>query len=475
MERAGVPTSVLMAVGAAWRAHTRWVTFGSNVDPRPVTGSPALMQGDPWAPYAMALILAAPLRKISQLLPASFQITYLDDRTAVFPNLQDLETFLAEWRFFESHLRLKSNASKNQFWGRTARAVTQLTRAGYKASDHIMVLGMQFGLPQRAAFPEEKTRLDSSRLRALQIGSLPVSARLKLRCSIAMVAAKAVWGQIFNCRVPTKSECTAFRQSFHQATRDPHFLKGRAAPELKQCLFLGHTSDLALHGVLRFLKASFAWAEYRLSRGVRVRWQSDFLLCLNQVLTPHGWQALSHSFRSSDLAHSCRFGDGPDHLSATLHHLRDAWRVTCATSWLRKTTRIDSDVARANHLTLSAPLLNSVRRALEPLDAHAVAVACGGFQTAAINFERLGRGLPALPSCPYCSTAVVPSLVHVLWSCPCPAFASLRLLPQASCAVASRLGWSDRCPPTTPRFRQMAAIRAAKAQLRLAPATAAAN
>lgn len=156
-------------------------------------------------------------------------------------------------------------------------------------------------------------------------------------------------------------------------------------------------------------------------------------------------------------------------------NFRDAWRVTLANSWLRRTTRIDSDVARAKHLVISAPLLNSVRRALEPLDAHAVAVACGGFQTAAINFERLGRGLPALSSCPYCSAAAVCSLVHVLWSCPCPAFISLRLLPQPSCAVASRLGWSDRCPPTTPRFWQMAAIRAAEAQLRLAPATAAAN
>lgn len=96
MRRAGMPSAICTAISSAWQAHTRWVTFGSNVDPRPVVGSPALMQGDPFAPYAMALILAAPLRKISQTLPQSFHITYMDDLTAVFPNLQDMEAYLAE-------------------------------------------------------------------------------------------------------------------------------------------------------------------------------------------------------------------------------------------------------------------------------------------------------------------------------------------------------------------------------------------
>lgn len=48
----------------------RWVTFGNMVAKDPLRDSPALLQGDPWSPFCLALILA-PVIRIQTEMPHS--------------------------------------------------------------------------------------------------------------------------------------------------------------------------------------------------------------------------------------------------------------------------------------------------------------------------------------------------------------------------------------------------------------------
>ena len=153
-----------------------------------------------------------------------------------------------------------------------------------------------------------------------------------------------------------------------------------------------------------------------------------------------------------------------------LHHIRDAWRLKKVRQWLLHRTRIDSGIGRDTNLIISEPLIKTVRSILRDCDAHVVSVACGGFPTVSLDFERLHQGVAPVQQCPYCLQLDVPGVIHVLWSC--QAFSHLRLLPQPECPLASRIGWSSSHQVTKDLLVQMGTIRAAEAARRLAPAGA---
>ena len=84
MIKAGLPSKIALCVQAMWASQKRWFSFGHCIAKNPLTNICALPQGDPWAPCAMALMLAPAIRKISEEIPDVFQVTYMDDRTALF-------------------------------------------------------------------------------------------------------------------------------------------------------------------------------------------------------------------------------------------------------------------------------------------------------------------------------------------------------------------------------------------------------
>ena len=71
--RAGVAQGVLRALEGMWKHHQRWVTFGHAVNPRPIGHVQSLLQGDVWAPLAMSLVLAGPLKSSQAARPQSMR------------------------------------------------------------------------------------------------------------------------------------------------------------------------------------------------------------------------------------------------------------------------------------------------------------------------------------------------------------------------------------------------------------------
>eukprot|EP00969_Alexandrium_andersonii_P372652 15482213-Alexandrium_andersonii.AAC.1 len=58
LEHWGLPRGILQLLADMWRRQVRWVTFGGAVHPTPLIGARALPQGDPFAPLALAAVLA---------------------------------------------------------------------------------------------------------------------------------------------------------------------------------------------------------------------------------------------------------------------------------------------------------------------------------------------------------------------------------------------------------------------------------
>ena len=108
-----------------WQFQCRWASFGSHVHPIPLKNIKAL-----FAPLAMVAILVAPIRKLSVEYPHTHEATYMDDRTAMVPNMETLHAFLNEWQTFSQLTRLQSNESKTEIVGRTPEALEMLSSAG---------------------------------------------------------------------------------------------------------------------------------------------------------------------------------------------------------------------------------------------------------------------------------------------------------------------------------------------------------
>ena len=110
-----------------WTQQTRWFTFGSAVDPRPLKDNVwAICQGDPWAPLAMSGVLAGPLRQI-QTRSDIHHVAFIRAYTST---LEGFMAYRQVWRDFEAHGRLRTNHTKTQILHRAPAVEEQLSAAG---------------------------------------------------------------------------------------------------------------------------------------------------------------------------------------------------------------------------------------------------------------------------------------------------------------------------------------------------------
>ena len=462
LTRAGVPEPVVRALAGAWTQQQRWVTFGAHVDPRKIKNVHSLLQGDPWSPFCMGLLLAGPARRMMQENAHIHQTIYMDDRSATFTDLDALRHFMSSWQRVENMLRLKTNHAKSQFWGRTPEALTAMVQAGFQASDTMQVLGATLGGEGRELSQLESQRQAAAAQKSRRISLLPVGLKLKNRLAATVLTPMAGWGQGICGRFPSQSECKSFFECYNLSTKTPKFPKGRACPELKKIFGFGHTSDLSFYSLQRTLRASFLWHRFRSKTGVQVQWSPTFARALADQLQPLGWTATTSGFQEG--MRRCDFGAPMNVVDARLHDLRMSWRQLRFTKWLSK-SRIDSKVAKDNNLVLNLDQLDGLRKSLRDVSAHELAVACGGMMTPALDFQRLRARLPPIDVCPYCGALEIPGVLHIFWHC--SAFAEARVLPPPECPLAKRLGWDLHGSLNKALLRQMGQIRQLEAQKRL--------
>ena len=458
MRRAGLPPGVAGALGHMWAQQRRFVSFGGVLSSAPITGVRALAQGDPWSPVALGILLCGVQRRIVQAIPGCVPGLYIDDRTAFFRCVGDLQNYLQHWQSFEGFGRLRTHPGKSQFFGRSAAAQRALAAAGFPASSTLTALGCSFACGPGQS-PAQLARAAAADRVALRVGALQASLKIKQRIAATVVAAKAVWGCFLGGRAPRAVDIQAHYRRCAIATHGAAFSRGRASPHLRRVLELGHTSDLAFFGVCRALSAIARWHSVRAAAS-GLDWSSGFRGLLRPWLSRWGWSVHLGGARPPGGGAGFSFSDRLAGRAAALHDLRQSWRVCQFRLWLASSRR-DAVAARAEGLVVSSGLVSSLRSVAARASGHAVGVMTGG----TLSDAAWTPSGPLRQSCQACGLLVFASVEHLFWQC--SAYDSLRSpgrVPPPALPLARRLGWSSPLDPTPAlllRLEQMAAIRRA--------------
>lgn len=78
----------------------------------PLQNVPSLMQGEPWSPITLPLVLSCPARRCARIFPAVCCALYLDDRTTVSRDVNALKDALHDWEQLATVTRLCTNHAK---------------------------------------------------------------------------------------------------------------------------------------------------------------------------------------------------------------------------------------------------------------------------------------------------------------------------------------------------------------------------
>ena len=346
LQRCGIADGTLRALRGMWSSHTRWVSCGNHVDPEPFTEVPALLQGDSWAPLAMALVLSGPHKKTCRQHPRSCQTLFLDDRTALHTCLADLQgwQWQSSWQEFERLGRLKTHAGKTQIRGRTAAARRVLADAGYEASDTITALGATLGPAQRPLSEAELQRQATCKSRAFRVGLLPCGVAMKQRIAATVLTPMFSWASGVCGRWTTCQDQRVLRSLYCRALRGPYLSFGRAAPGLRNVLSYGHGSDASLCALVRVLRAVQRWMTQRARDGKVVTWSAATRTKAQRVLSKWGaWRTTALAVTKGRVQFSLST-PGPA-ADKALHELRTDWRCSQLSVW-KGADRIDSGIAR---------------------------------------------------------------------------------------------------------------------------------
>ena len=452
LQRCGIAAGTLRALRGMWSGHTRWVSCGNHVDPEPFTEVPALLQGDSWAPLAMALVLSGPHKKNCREHPRSCQALSLDDRAALHTCLADLRGWQSSWQEFERLGRLKTHPGKTQIWGRTAAARRVLADAGYEASDTITALGATLGPAQRPLSAAELQRQATCKSRAFRVGLLPCGVAMKQRIAATVLTPMFSWASGVCGRWPTCQDQRVLRSLYCRALRGPYLSFRRAAPGLRNVLSYGHGSDASLCALVRVLRAVQRWMTQRARDGKVVTWSAATRAKAQRVLSKWGaWRATALTVTKGRVQFSLST-PGPA-ADKALHELRTDWRCSQFSAW-KGADRIDSGVARRIGLRITPRLIQQLRAATRNCTGYELGILTGGFKSPAVDFSNAGNILQA---CPFCQLHQVPTLEHVLWHC--SHFNDLRQdsILKPACPLGHRIGWNSQ--GVLPCLGQMGKIR----------------
>ena len=387
-------------------------------------------------------------QRAGQLVPEAKRLSYFDDRTILAPNPIILKRALDAWDALYQCTKLQNYPNKQQFLARCPIQFHPLVSEGFPATPTIEVLGVTLGSSPRKKSQAEVQRAAKVKRISKRLFVLPVSQMFKSSLAATVMAPLAVWGSLLNGRVPTKEENARFLSLVLSAVRNTvSFQTGGGSTSLRQCLLLGHSSDLRFFAAQRLLVALQKW---RSSRDVDISLRSTPMLsalkkcmsALNCTMDQTG--SWSHSQGIWDTAAPVGF------TGRLAHCFRQHWRLERLKSWLYSQRR-DAQLAQQQGLQPTTVLVDAFRHTAKTLTAWVLGVACGGLHSEA------QCDLACRPTqCPHCHENSCPSTDHILWTCPC--WAHLRVCPRPRNPFLARMGW-DQSGINISLIRQFGAIR----------------
>ena len=99
-------------------------------------------QGDPWAIWAMAIILTPVIAKLEVACPDVKQFAFADDRSMRAKSLEALHNCLQKWETFSGVTDITRNVSKDQLWPMSRAAAAHMDTCGVSYAKEGQVLGV---------------------------------------------------------------------------------------------------------------------------------------------------------------------------------------------------------------------------------------------------------------------------------------------------------------------------------------------
>ena len=442
----GIPDRITRLLQYQWQNHKKWLTFGGAVSQKPMVHTLGLLQGDPWSPICMSLILTVMGNMIKRMQPQSRCITYIDDRTILAPTKESLFQTLELWTHLYEVTRLRNNDRKEQLFARTLTAYANLTDQGLPVRSYAQVLGVCIGISPRARTNEEIQQECSILRTAQRIAALPGSHELKATLAASILSTKRVWGELFNGRTPTAKEGLKFCHLVRKAVKGFSHWSGHDSRDLSAILKFGHTSDLCFYASQRFLTAVHKW----LLKCPPEEWPQGNEPSLKAVDKCLQRMECQRSEMAYIQLSSGRWDlrTPKEWIPRLAHSFKEHWRRWRFQQWITSDRR-DAQLARETGIRYTPNLMNNLRATAKRATGHEIGILTGGVQTDA------HRGPPA-HFCPDCNNEVVPATTHVLWEC--PAFTHIRRLCQPRDRFLARMGWNNQ-GANVALLKQMAQIR----------------
>ena len=433
LQHMGCPQTLLYMLQHVWR-QKRWLTYNGEFLPQAVDVHSSLPQGDAISPLTLLALMSGLTRLVlQQEHPRIPLVTYLDDRNMVAQNPAHAARLWTTWKQMSARVGLWENETKTRVVPRRAAFKNLLLEEGFQAhhiADATRVLGIdftaKFGATNRKTQDE---RLNGAKARLSRVDLLPVAMQVKASLVASLVIPKAAWGSWTSLRptCPLTSMVRRIAGSRHGQTSNELFyiLAGHG---LNAVFCAGMQTYMYLATEVR--QRPRRWPP-RSSRGTWLYTVRSWMQSLGWTEeAPWTWHHPDLGAPMHRISWNGRLRENESH--AEKHALRESWRRTLFSSFLKSTRRDAAAVAGTEYDEQRVSLARNMFRTQET---HARAIMTGAVVSDArcdvINHR-------PIDTCTWCNQNEIPCWDHLAWSC--EGFASTRP-PVPGDALQRVLGW----------------------------------
>ena len=408
LTRKGFPQWLASVVASIWGNQKRVLQWAGCSRREVVAVNSSMPQGDSLAPWALNVMLQIPCDIIQQLQPRLTQVLYLDDRSFVTTEVNDLFQTWNQWRRHAAQLGMSENLRKTQFFCKNQtkqNSMLQHPDMSPHVTDCLEVLGICFTRGNTEPTPKESGRVARAVDAAHKVRAAPFKGAVRHFFAQSTVGTKATFGWLL--RSPPQKLILPCQRLLKWAG----FGHKMAAVPLQQ-LLLGHTQNLsymagqaAVSALWRAMKImNRALDDWNRSGGVTCR-VKRFLADLGwTVYVPFCWQHRALDL-TCDLRHHVEMP-----VEALLHNVRETWRHA---TWHQFISAARKDSHLFRNTPYDAQRCKAASRAAT--GAHEVAVLTGAFVSPA-RYSVMQQG--AVSNLCHRGCGCVGHFLHVAWECP---------------------------------------------------------
>ena len=445
LEGLGFPRALVTLIRKGWGQSRRWLTWNQHIHPVRLNASQSTPQGCPLAPFLLQLWMLAGHRFVQERIRilhgerlANKGVTkiYMDDRTCVEHDWQMIESRVARWAEWSARVGLTENQRKIQVGAKSKqlKLILQQHAPADWIKQELRVLGTTTNSRgRRADDPEETSRLQRARSRALLLDAAKLPTDLLLKHARTFVLPLCTYG--WTGKIPTIRAGDAL---FNKLTVATHTAR-MANRELRMVVYGASLHLDALWGTRAFARVTrlrqfgTVWAnQAATSVGLLRRW-----------MRKHQWQETGPWAWTNHHGTRIRVGANQQQTQKALHEIRQHWRRQHFVKWVDGSRHEAAQLKQASGRQALLDAfervdLQALRKSFEAGTGAQRAILLG----AAVSPAWLARSNPGDPhndgSCLWCDCPGF--LRHLLWDC--LAFPGIRSRPPAPAnPLQHRLAW----------------------------------